>query len=358
METEVMQNLGNPPNFNEIYLEYFDPVSKSFEVRRRSRTEGNLSITECMEYIDTLLKSYQLTFVPNSANKNLIIFPFMFIEPLKGDKILNKTTGEIYTVDQIIKNPSSGLWEGVVRLNLIKPPSLEDLHDLQYMSRDRLVRFNHEIPDDLPNPIGANLEKILKNPPPIPPTITWTIKSMQPASLGQINDSKREWKPRLRESLKDPLVMGHTVQIYGQAFDNLVQFDSIANDPRTSHRLANWFEQFMRLYGANLRKAGLINLLFWQRIQDETNQTWRQAFSSISSQYQIRTEQITAIYSRDILKIDISISASQTDPVNRKFNETRWIADQMVTGDLNSEEYRSLFYRSGEYLFGNIDIRH
>lgn len=352
-----MPNLSSLPEFGEFYAEYYDPVAKSFEIRRKSRTDGNISLSETMELIDAYLSKYQMVFVPNKVDKSLILFPFMFIQPQEGDKIINTTTKEVYTVDQIIINPTSGLWEGLLRLNLINPPSVESLHSLEYQSLNRAVRFDHEVPNSIPNPLGANLEKLLKQPPPMHPTITWTIKSVEPGSLGTINSSKKEWKPRLRETFKDPLVMGHTIEVLGQFFDNIVQFDCWSNDPRTSDRLVRWFEQFMRLYAGSLRRAGLSNLFFWKRPEEESNQTWRQAYSVKGTQYFIRTEQLEASYSRDILNIDISVSIESSTPRNRKYNETRWIADQIVSGNLSYDEYRSLFYHSGNYLFGSIDIR-
>jgi len=346
---------GDIPSFNEFYTEYFDPVEKSFEVRRKSRTDGSLSITEAMEYFDRYLKSYQTVYVPNKADKTLIFFPFMFNKPHEGDLLLNSTTKETYKVTQIITNPSTGQWEGVLKLDLKVPPSVESLHPLVYLNQERLVKFSHEVPDVIPNPVGANLEKLLKQPPPMNPTVTWTIKSVEPGSLGAIGNSKKEWKPRIRESVKDPLVPGYTVDIYGQFFDNIVQFDCWSNDPRTSDRLVRWFEQFVRLYTRFLRKEGLNQLLFWQRPEDSSNQTWRQAYSVRGIQYLIRTEQITASYQRDILQINISVET--TDELSSKNNETRWIADQMVSGQLTQDQYRSLFYHSGQYLFGGIDIK-
>jgi len=349
---------NNLPEFGELYAEYYDPVQKSFEVRRKSRTEGNLfSVGQCVEYIDAFLKKYQLTFVPNKIDRSILFFPFMMMKPSEGDKIINLTTKEVYTVDQIINNPETGMWDGLIKFDLAVPPSMESLHALDYVTSNRLVRFEHEIPDGLPNLIGANLERLAEQPPSLLPTITWTVISVEPGTLGSINSSRKEWKPRLRESVKDPLVPGHTVEIWGQRFENTVQFDCWSNDPRTSDRLVRWFEQFMRLYTGHLRRAGAGQILFTKRNRDDLNQTWRQSYNVRGSQYIIETEQLTSSYLRDILNIDISIEATDQDIRNRKFNETRWVADQIVSGKLTSEEYRDLFYRSGEYLFGNIDIK-
>ena len=353
-----MANLGNLPEFGEGYIQYFDPYLQSFEIRRKSRTDGNLSLSEVIDYTRLLMLKHQLTYVPSKLDKSLILFPFIFIEPKPGQKIINTNTQEVYTIEQIIRNPETNSWDGLIKFNLKNPPSLEQSHSLQYLSEaENYIRFRHEMPDEIPNLVGANLEKLLLQPPPIFPTITWTVKSVEPGSLGRVFDSKKEYKPRLRESVKDPFVMGHTVEIYGQFFDNIVQFDSWSNDPRTADRLVRWFEQFMRLRTANLIQQGLSHSFFFKRVEDSYDRTWRQAFAVRGTQYYFRTEQLEAVYSKDILNIDINIDVQQKDPVNRRYNSTRWIADQKVTGELSSSDYQELFYRSGQYLFGNIELR-
>ena len=353
-----MSNLNDLSEFGENYIQYFDAYSQSFQVRRKTRSKGNLSIYEVMEYIDLYTEKHQMAYIPNKVDKRIILFPFMFIEPEKGDKIINQTTSEVYKVDQIIKNPDTNQWEGLIKFDLDNPPSVERSHSLNYFSeKDKFIRFRHEMPDEIPNLVGANLEKMLIQPPPIFPTITWTVKSVEPGSLGRFQDSRKELKPRLRESVKDPYIPGHTVEIYGQFFDNIVQFDCWSNDPRTSDRLLRWFEQFIRMRSPSLVHDGVNHILFLKRTEDEYNKTWRQAFSVRGSQYYLQTEQLEAVYSKDILNIDISMGVQETDVTNRKFNSPRWVADQLVTGELTNAEYKELFYRSGEYLFGSIEFR-
>ncbi len=353
-----MSNLSSLPEFGEHYIQYFDPYLQSFEVRRKSRTNGNLSLSELMELIDLLMVKHQLVYVPSKDDPRVILFPFMFKEPVKGDKLINETTSEIYTVDQVILNPENGRWEGLIKFLLRNPPDVERSHSIKFLNpTNKYIRFRHEMPDEIPNLVGANLEKLLLTPPPIYPTITWTVSSVEPGSLGRFQDSRKEYKPRLRESVKDPFVPGHTVEIYGQFFDNLVQFDCWSNDPRTSDRLLRWFEQFMRLRIANLEQYGLAQGFFVKRGEDEYNKTWRQAFVVRGSQYFFRTEQLEARYSKDLLSLNINAEVSASDPTNRMFNGPRWIADQLVTGDISSSEYRELFYHSGKYMFGNIELR-
>ena len=350
-----MPSLPDLPEFGEDYIQVFDPHTKSFQVRRKSRTEGVLNTAQIMELISELLKRYQLTFVPNKTHKNLIYLPFAFIQPAEGDKIRNLGTNEVYTIDQVIKNPNTNSWDGLVKLDLINPPSLEEKHSLVYENIDRYIRFDHEMPDQLLNLPSANIEEVLRSKPPMKPTLTWSLRVKEPGGLGKPFDSKKQFRPSLRESVKDPLVKGYTVEIMGQWFDNIVQFDSWSNDQRTSERLIVWFEQFMSSYAGFIQQYGVPKLFFWRRNADDVNTTWRQAFPLRSTQYYFRTEELEAVYQRDILKIDVTLGANASF-IKRRDQETRYIADQKVSGALTSSQYRDLYYRSGQFLFGDIDI--
>lgn len=345
------------PAFGDRYLQYFDPETKSFHLRRRSRAEGNISIYESMELILLYLRRYQMSFIPNKLDKNVVLFPFMFIEPVSGDKIKNITTGEIYTVDQVLKNPKTNKWEGLLRLDLVSPPSIEQRHKLEYLNSDKYVKFEHEAPASLINLVSANSERELQTIAPMKPTITWSINTVEPGSFGVPFSKDKQLKKVLRESTKDPYAPGYTVEIYGQAFDNLVYFNSWSHDHRTSETLISWFDQFLKLYTGPLRQQGVQQMLFWKRNSDSINTTWRQNFAVRNTQWYFRTEELEAVYQRDILKVDISLGASSDFDNNMLNNEVRYIADQKVSGSLTTDEYRALFYRSGEYLFGDIEIR-
>jgi len=342
------------PNFGDRYLQYFNPERQQFELRRKTTHEGSLGISQAMELAQRLMRKHQLSYVPNKTDKRLILLPFAFIEPQKGQKIINTTTKEVYTIDQIIKNPNTNQWNGLVKLDLINAPSIEARHSLQYLDSDNYIKFDHEFPDVLLNVPRANLEGELKNLPPIVPTITWSLKTVEPGGIGKAFDSRKELKPRLRESTKDPYVSGHTVEIWGQWFDNIVQFDAWTSGFKASERLLSWMEQFLKLYTGYLREQGVNQMFFWRRHEDTQLSSWRQQMPVKSTQFYFRTEEIEAVYQRDILKIDVSIGTEGVLPYNDKY---RYIAGQRVSGAYTPDEYRALFYRSGEYLFGDLDIR-
>lgn len=347
--------MSDMPVFGDFFRQYFNPDTEVVEVRRRSRGQALISISELMELIGKLMKQHQLTFIPSKTEKNLILFPYAFGRPEEGDKIVNNNTEEVYIIDQIILNPRTGRWNGLVKMDLLNPPSIEERHTLSYLKEANYVNFDHIYPESLANIIGTNSEELLKVVPPMRPTITWNLVKIEPGGLGKPFDSRKELKPRLRESFKDPLAPGYTVQVLGKTFDNIVQFDSWSNDHRTSDKLIRWFENFLNSYSSYFRQCGVGQFFFWQRKEDDLNKTWRQTFAVKSTQYYVKTEELEANYERDIVNVNIAIQAvfSKQNPI---FSEKRYIADQLVTGQLSEDDYYRLFYYSGQYQFGDIDI--
>lgn len=342
------------PRFGDNYLQYFNPDQQRFELRRKARNEGILGISETMELVEKLARRHQLSFVPNLTNNKLVLFPFAFIPPIAGDKIRNGNTSEVYTVQQVILNPTTNQWNGLVKLDLVNPPSIEGRDWLEYVTPNRYIKFEHEFPSVLANTASPNPEGVQANIPPLEPTITWSLTTKEPGGLGKAFDPRKELKPRLRESVKDPYVPGYTVEIYGQFFDNIVQFNAWSNSHRTTERLVTWIEQLLKLYTGYLRRKGVSNMFFWRRSSDDLNNAWRQEIPVKGTQFYFRTEEIEAVYQRDILKIDISLGADEGIESRR---EMLYIADQLISGNYTPDEYRALFYRSGEYLFGDLDIR-
>jgi hypothetical protein len=344
--------------FTDRYLQIYDPTTKALEIRRKSQAEGSLTLLQTMELIEVFLKRFQLTYRVNRDEESLLFFPFLFIQPEKGDRILNENTGEVYTVDHVVKNPKTNEWEGLLRLNLVNAPNDISREVLKFQDDNNYVTFDHNFASTAPNSLSTNTDGEGTNVPPMRPTISWFLARKEPGAMNQPFGPRKEYKPRQREQLKDPLVQGHSVIVTGQWFDNIVQFDALYSDNKSAERLIEWFEQFMRLYRWVLEKEGVAQTFFWRRMTDDTTREWRQPLWIRSAQYYFRTEQLEAVYTRDLLQVNISLDLT-TDSMGSLASEVgpRYIADQLVTGMLTASGYRRLFYdQSGSYLFGDIDL--
>lgn len=346
------------PKFGDKYLQYFNKDLEIVEIRRKSTKEGNLSLTEAMEVISKFLQFHQLEYIPHGVDKSLFIFPFMFNQFSEGDKLINLATNETYTIEDIIINPDTDKWEGVTKISYSNlPPDPSKREKLVLETNDKYVKFDHLMPAGLINYPTANMEGIINNPPQIAPTITWTLNSMQPGSLDKIGGSRRELKPRLRDKVRDPLVKGYSVEIFGQYFDSIVEFGSWSNDHRTSERLINWFINFLEMYAPYIKQCGVAQMLFQERNNDALSTRWRQTFYGRNVNYFFRTEQLIANYEKDLSDINIILGVDINNDIENRMNkERRYIAGQEITGKITYQEYRDLFYRSGQYLFGDLEI--
>lgn len=349
-----MINFGN---FTDKYQQVYDPASRALELRYKSQAEGSMSIMQTMELIDTLLKKYQTVYKTSKYDKNLILFPFMFVEPVEGDKLLNTATNEEYTVDQLILDPGTNEWQGLVRLSLTNPPDASKGENIILLNSDRYVSFDHGFKPSSPNSISANNSGGENISAPMRPEIVWTLAKKEPAATsGRPFEGTKEYKPRLRETYKDPVVDGYSVSVYGQWFDSIVQFDVWYANNRAAERLVDWFDQFMSNNSWILRRAGVAQIFFWQRTADDLKQQWRQPVWHRSVQYYLRTEQLHAVYERDLLKLNIVLDVATGDILGA-LGGKRYIADQLVSGKLTASGYRRLFYdESGIFIFGDFDI--
>lgn len=344
------------PRFEDRYLQYYNSATEAFEIRKKSTTDGVLSISETMELITKFMIVYQGTYIKHSVDDSLYIFPFLFKRPQEGQIITNLSTKERYTVDQVIVNPESNVWEGVVKLDLSSAPDPVRQDVLLFDNEGIYVKFDHLMPSSLTNYKTANINEVMDNPPQINPTITWNLARVEPGGMNKAFSSKKELKARQREVVKDPLVPGYSVQILGKSLDNIVEFMSWSNDHRTSERLINWFYRFLEMYTPYLRQCGVQQMYFLRRDDDSVSNRWRQTFYGRNLQYYFRTEEIEANYEKDLTNVDVVLGTELSDITRRIYKERRYIAGQEVTGELSNQEYRNLFYRSGEYLFGNVDI--
>lgn len=334
---------------------YYDRTEAKKRARERSQAEDNLSLTEAIDLIELYLKVHQLSFIPHKSDPTLFRFPFMFRKPAIGSKIVNITTNEIYTVQQLLDDPDENRWNGVIKLNIEgNPPSNQERHALVYApsDKDNYVVFESEFPSVLVNQSSSNTDGISNSVPPLSPTITWSVVSSTPGSLDKISSNKVELSPRLRETKKDPLVPGYSIEIFGQTIDNFVQFDIWSTKPKESEDLIRWFQGFMAQYSYGLKRCGLKEVLFNQRLTDDLKRTWRQGVYVKSLQYFMRTEELSQRYERDLVKLDISVDIASSGLTRTIDLEERYIAGQKVTGQITDEDYNNLFYRSGEYMFG------
>jgi hypothetical protein len=146
------------------------------------------------------------------------------------------------------------------------------------------------------------MRDIYANPKEIPaPCITYKLISKVPGLIGK---DTREIKPRLRHSYTDD--EGHVVNVLGQRFDILVQFDIWGHNDEEADQYELRFEQMMLQYMGFLIQNGVVGAYFDSQLADRDAQALRVDLSCRSLRYLVQLEQLTEVKIHDIEQIIIN----------------------------------------------------
>ena len=360
MSTQI-DKYNNPTNMKDgtdLHVEdykYMINYGANFSYKKSTR-DRSANFNDTMNMIDILLAQYEMIYQPHDTDKNLLLFSNLFKKPNEDVKIKNKQTGEIYNIEDVIVDPVTKLWEGLIKISSVNPPDLNKSEKLEFLRpQDSLVRFTHDSPISSEIVQQADDGQIIDSGP-IKPTVTYSLIRKEPGTIGKTPfHPSKEYKPRRRELLKKPDGSSHSVEIYGQLFDQLVQFDTWTVDHFSAEKLADWFEKFMKLYVWVLKLNGVQEILFWQRLRDAAVTKWRQDLVSRTLQYFIRTEDLEPVIRKNLVNFDMSVN-TKTDLSDLS---EAYIAEQVVKspGKLTHVQYQNLFRNSaGKYMFGDLFI--
>ena len=338
-------------DFDDAYVQAYDGYAKALVLRHKSTRDGNLSLEEAMELLARLLRQYQAKFYVSTQDKRMVWLPFAFIRPNVG-AVGRMDDGSYFEVVELIDNPTTGDWDGWLLLNAeVQQDGHFRLEDEKY-----LVRFTHDAPREDVGSAGESMESLegakAVSLPPMRPTITWVVVRREPGSVDrQPFGGRRERQPRIREYLRVNNYSGQLLEVRGQFFDNMVEFSCWTQDHYSAGRLLSWFEHFMHLHTWVLKRRGVSQVWYWERMRDSVITRWRQDLVSRTVRYYVRTEQLEAVWQPEIT--DIEISAQVTGAI--EVSQPQWIAGRWISGQLTSDDYLRLFQDiSGQYLFGGV----
>lgn len=105
------------------------------------------------------------------------------------------------------------------------------------------------------------------------------------------------------------------VNVLGQTFDHLVQYNIWSKSNYEAERLTEWFEvELMEAYRGLFREAGVNNILFDRRVRDDTIQQMKNGYHVRSVLYYVRTERIKLENVLPIERIDVKIDVESIRP--------------------------------------------
>ena len=195
------------------------------------------------------------------------------------------------------------------------------------------------------------------SPHVIPNVITWEVIRQEPGTV----ESKpfrgtQEITPRRRECLayfsndeskyiigdKESSIEDYSnnlkyIEVNGQFFDNLIQYNIWSKSNYEVEMLTEWFQQYMILYTGMFREAGVNNLWFDRRIRDDTKEAMNNGYHVRSVLYYVRTERISINSINPITRINLNVKVdtvvSTINQINRHqidSNLNKYLVDKWI----------------------------
>jgi hypothetical protein len=269
-------------------LEGFDEKPLGWDTSEDMRQADRVaSLDDVTTYIYQSLVDYQGKWERTAINEWTV--RLLYSRHLEsGNFVFNRTTGETYTINSIIDEDTK-----TVRLQGTIAPQKGDKLELDDAD---MVNFVSAYP------------QVHAEPETWRDTITYRVQRREPGSLqAHPFDGRKEIKPRVRQTIPDPDHPNFHVAIYGQWFDNLIQFDCWSTTNHGADSLISWFEDFMFRYTWVWKKNGVQEMLYMNRGMDENISRWRDDITNRTLVYYFRTEKITPVRLYDFSQFDIYV---------------------------------------------------
>ena len=124
-----------------------------------------------------------------------------------------------------------------------------------------------------------------------------TINSVKPR-LMENTIRRAPGHPEYRPDNKYPVkenIEEEGVEVYRHAFEYILQFDIFASSYATANKVLKDFEELMYDYTGYVKSRGVNELLYDQRLTDESNVQYREKYSVRSVRYILRIDKIFVV---------------------------------------------------------------
>ena len=181
---------------------------------------------------------------------------------------------------------------------------------------------------DFPDFLLPREDPRYRGPKQVPPNaITWGVVRQEPGTVsGPIFRGTQEIRPRHREFIavfseeSKKYIVGEDssssfsddslykwINVKGQFFDNLVQYNIWSKSNYEVEKLTLWFEDYMNDFTGMFREAGINNLVFNRRVRDDTMIQMKNGYHVRSVLYYVRTERIKLETNVPIKRVNLNV---------------------------------------------------
>jgi len=130
------------------------------------------------------------------------------------------------------------------------------------------------------------------------PIITYEVVDRKPTP------ERGEIKPRIRNKVQDPDT-GETINLYGQWFDYILQFNVWDKSVQNVIDLLGDLEKLILTYTGYFKQQGVSELLFEEQLRDDKLTKWDESLNVRSIRYKVRIEVLQVIATGVLEDIDI-----------------------------------------------------
>lgn len=124
-----------------------------------------------------------------------------------------------------------------------------------------------------------------------------TINSIKPRLMENTirrSPGHPEYRPDNKYPVKEN-IEEEGVEVYRHAFEYILQFDIFASSYATANKVLKDFEELMYDYTGYVKSRGVNELLYDQRLTDESNVQYREKYSVRSVRYILRIDKIFVV---------------------------------------------------------------
>ncbi len=140
-------------------------------------------------------------------------------------------------------------------------------------------------------------------------TITYEVKRREPATMGgnkqPFGTGVKSYTPKFRETVGN--VDGTQTQIFGQLFDNLLEFKTWTLTSVEAEELVTWFEQYLRDRRIFFRNLGLHEILFWVRGEEKEVPILDNGLEQRTLTFYVRTEELSIVQEGVLKDLEVQL---------------------------------------------------
>lgn len=321
----------------------------------RQQAMDSCNLLQLYHHIEYFLADYQMRFAHYKDKSNVLMMPYLFIEPKAGWKLFDEDKSQEYVVKaaltskdiegnstfdgRILLEGSSGPPEGS-KLSWIDPYGEND-------GKSKLVKILHEEEVrsilESQDPGSGNMADVRSKG--FTPTVGYRLIRHEPASIdGNAFGPAREIKSRVRMTVNDPDDSSLKQKIWGQRMDCILQFNCYSIGGKVADRLSVWLRNFFMMYTSALKLLGIQEMLYWATKSDREESRTTYDLSIRNVQYYFRLEEISVQIDSKIKSYTLAIQALK-DGTPAPYYTSEMVATSAYPTDT-----------SGDPLYGYPDI--